>query len=233
MRSLALLCVMVVWFCAGVLVGHTKVFPFDVLRSIKLAVLGPDLTPDPAGVARRGLFETYTPDVDVVMIGDSLTERGLWADAFSQLVIANRGTGGDRADQVRARLDAVLATQPEHAFILLGINDIFAGREMEDTVQDIAAIVDRLGQAGVRVYLQSALECYVPVCGSKRDAILELNVALNRLAAEAGIAFIDVNAVLSDDTGLRLDLTYDGIHLNAKGYALWAEVLAPLMPPKQ
>ncbi|MEP5731887.1 MAG: GDSL-type esterase/lipase family protein [Sulfitobacter sp.] len=230
MRTLIILGVMGLWFLVGVLVGHTKAFPFDVLRAAKIAILGPDLTPDPAGVARSGLFDSFVRDVDVVMIGDSLTARGTWSDIFPQNTITNRGIGGDRADQVLARLDAILATKPDHAFVMIGINDIFAGREQQDILADIEAILKELGQAGVAVYLQSTLECYEEICADNREAVLALNIGLRRLAEQSNIPFIDVNAQVSDGGGLRLDLTHDGIHLNAHGYALWRDMLIPYMP---
>jgi lysophospholipase L1-like esterase len=35
------------------------------------------------------------------------------------------------------------------------------------------------------------------------------------------VAFIDVNAGLVGEGGLKSDLTYDGVHLNGEGYRVW------------
>ncbi len=71
------------------------------------------------------------------MIGDSLTEQGLWSEMFPEHTIANRGVGSDTTADVLARMDTILATKPERAFIMLGVNDLALGKPYMDNYNRI------------------------------------------------------------------------------------------------
>jgi len=52
-----------------------------------------------------------------------------------------------------------------------------------------------------------------------------LNQLLKALCFKKNISFINLNTVLSDNSRLQPQLTTDGIHLNNKGYELWAIII--------
>ena len=186
----------------------------------------------PADVPGASRVALPVRDVDVVMVGDSLTEGGDWAAMFDGIAVANRGVGGRRARDVSARMDDILATQPEVAFVMVGVNDLARGLTVEETFADYIAVVDALAVADVDVVIQSTVECRRAVCGNVLDAIRELNGKLAALADERGLVFVDLNRTLSDDGGLRAAYTYDGTHLNADGYRLWADAVSGLVREK-
>jgi lysophospholipase L1-like esterase len=56
----------------------------------------------------------------------------------------------------------------------------------------------------------------------QNPSVSSLNVELKRVAEEEGVQFVDLVPAMSLEGFLRDELTYDGVHLTARGYALWA-----------
>lgn len=169
-----------------------------------------------------------------VFLGDSLTDRGEWAELFGDATIQNRGVAGDTTRDILARLPGVVASRPARVLLLAGVNDLAAGEPVPAIAERYGAVVAALreGAPGARVLCQSVLpvrEGLAPKAITNR-AILELNEAIARVAAERGCAYVDVRAALLDDSGqLAARFTLDGLHLTGAGYSAWAAVLAPLI----
>jgi lysophospholipase L1-like esterase len=179
----------------------------------------------------------------VVFLGDSITDG--WDDEgaggfFPGRPWVNRGISGQTTPQmlVRFRPD-VLALQPKAVVILAGTNDIAGntGPMPLSAVEDNIASMAELARAhGIRVVLASVL----PVSDTGKDAqgqpldrtrcrppaqIAELNGWLRSYARANGHVYLDYASALADASGrLRADLADDGLHPNAKGYA----VMTPL-----
>jgi lysophospholipase L1-like esterase len=176
------------------------------------------------------LFRVFAPDVEVVMVGDSITADAYWNDIFPSVRIANRGIRGDTTRDVKNRLRDVLATNPERAFLMIGINDIRRGYSLDEITAAYEQIVEKLIDHQVEVHIQSTLQCSRRICGEKADQVIELNKWLQKYALERGVAFIDLNADMSNaQEGLKSSLTSDGYHLLGSGYRAWSEVIAPYL----
>ena len=65
---------------------------FDLLPDFSLTPLRDRIAEITA--ARVSEVQAFSPDADVAFIGDSITDRGRWAEAFPGLVIVNRGVRG-------------------------------------------------------------------------------------------------------------------------------------------
>ena len=63
-----------------------------------------------------------------VMLGNSLTERGAWAEYFPEAHVINRGIGGDCVAGMAARLDSIVAGRPRAIFLMAGVNDLIFSR---------------------------------------------------------------------------------------------------------
>lgn len=163
------------------------------------------------------------------MIGDSITAGGNWSSRFPGVRIANRGVVSDTSLKILARMDGILATEPDRAFLMFGINDIYNGVPVERIVSRYARIVDILQARGVEVVIQSTLACAGSVCGDKLVRVGELNRRLKALARQKRVKFIDINSSLSDRSGLRASYTRDGVHITQAGYRVWYAALAPHM----
>ena len=174
------------------------------------------------------LFNTFSPPVDVVMIGDSLTANVMWNDVFPNVKIANRGIGGDRTVDILNRLDPILKLKPKKAFLQAGLNDFATGASVDQAFNTYTKIVQRLQKNGVTVYIQSTVECSRLRCGKEVEDVRKLNTLLRQYAKDKNITFIDLNQQLSSTLqGLLSQYTTDGSHLNAQGYVQWSKAITP------
>src|SRR5215468_7229419 len=94
--------------------------------------------------ARAAMFHGMTDERrDVVMLGDSLTQRGEWWELLGRPV-ANRGISSDTVADVAARLDDVEALEPRVLFLLVGVNDLRLGVTPEALAARHGALVAEL-----------------------------------------------------------------------------------------
>jgi lysophospholipase L1-like esterase len=144
----------------------------------------------------------------------------------------NRGIPGDLTFGVLERLDEVINGKPAKVFILIGINDI--ARKIPDslTINNYKKMVQRIksGSPKTKIYLQSLF----PTNDSfnklpdhyKNEKVILLNTALKYLAGIEKIHYIDLySGFIDNEKKLKKEYTFDGVHLTAKGYAKWAEIL--------
>ena len=204
---------------------------FDYGRLARFSAANAALAPKAPGQTR------------VVFFGDSITDN--WSKAgyggfFPGKPYVNRGISGQTTPQmlVRFRPD-VIALHPKVVVILAGTNDIAGntGAMALSAVEDNLASMAELSQVhGIRVVLASVL----PVDDDDRDReghlllrtncrppsqIAALNQWIRDYAAAHGHVYLDYAGPLSDEKGmLKADLSDDGLHPNARGYA----VMAPL-----
>jgi lysophospholipase L1-like esterase len=212
----------------GVGAGAREQAVVDRLRDFRNVLY--QRAPSPEKKPRISQFELFPRPAEVVMLGDSLVESGLWSEMFQGVAIANRGVRGDLTEDMLARLETVTNVGPRKVFVMAGINDIYGGRSNEQIIASYRAIVRKLTDKGISAYVQSTLECNRSSCGYKLQRVRQLNLELKQMAEEEGVAFIDLNrSMASEDEGLKAYLTYDGTHLEGAGYAAWAEALGPYM----
>jgi acyl-CoA thioesterase I len=170
----------------------------------------------------------------VVFMGDSITEGwGGPESFFPGKPYINRGISGQTTPQmlIRFRPD-VIALKPRVVVILGGTNDI-AGNTgpmtLEMTRDNLMSMVDLAQANGIRVVLASVLPAYdFPWRPGLKPAgkIAALNAWLKDYAARKRIVYLDYYSAMVDDRqGLKVELSGDGVHPNAAGYA----VMVPLV----
>ena len=220
----------------GGLTYHKQIFPFEQIRIVRNMLLGIFIQKNKdykEPKIRNTLFQTFSPNADVVMIGDSITEGGVWNEVFTDIRVANRGIGGDRADDILLRMDPIFAVNAQKAFIMVGINDIYEGESIENIFKNYKNIVQQLRIRVKEVFIQSTIECSISKCGNKIEKVRELNKKLKLYAEEQVINYIDINVGLtSDKQGLLSEYTSDGVHLNGKGYLIWSQTISPYVYSK-
>jgi lysophospholipase L1-like esterase len=179
----------------------------------------------------------------VVFMGDSITDMWVlprFGAFFPGKPYIGRGIGGQTTPQMLLRFRAdVMALQPQVVVILAGTNDI-AGNTgpitLEETEGNLASMAELAGAHGIRVVLSSVM----PVSNYGHDGqgnpidmrikrpsqkILELNAWIRKYAAVNDHIYLDYFSAMVDKQGLlKKDLSEDGLHPNALGYA----VMAPL-----
>src|SRR5207248_319208 len=179
----------------------------------------------------------------VVFMGDSITDG--WSNPnnggfFPGKPYINRGISGQTTPQmlIRFRPD-VIALRPKVVVILAGTNDI-AGNTGPVTlaaIEDNLTAMAELARAdGIRVVLASLLPVsdyektkegkpIISTAQRPTEQIRALNDWMKTYAAANGAAYLDYYSAMIDERGfLRDELSEDGLHPNAKGYA----VMAPL-----
>jgi lysophospholipase L1-like esterase len=78
-----------------------------------------------------------------------------------------------------------------------------------------------------KVYLQTLLPTHEDFMNKN---ILKVNTMLKQQKGERNYILIDLNASFKNDNGfLNEKFTYDGVHLNDKGYTHWVEILKPII----
>ena len=172
----------------------------------------------------------------VVFFGDSITDA--WDDPqfggfFPGKPYINRGINGQTTQQmlIRFRPD-VIALKPRVAVILAGTNDIAWQTTLQAIEDNLTSMAELACANGIRVVLASLL----PVSDYEKDMtgrpitqtlrrppeqIRNLNGWIKRYAADNGYTYLDYYSAMADEKGfLKAELSDDGLHPNAKGYAL-------------
>ncbi len=168
----------------------------------------------------------------VVFLGDSITEFWPLSESFPGKPYVNRGISGQTTPQILLRFrQDVIALQPKVVVILAGTNDVAenTGPITLAAIEDnLASMVDLAKRNGIRVVLSSLVPAakypwrpdLAPV-----EKIRALNGWIKDFAANEDLVFLDYySAMANDKSGLKAELSEDGVHPNKGGYT----VMAPL-----
>lgn len=172
------------------------------------------------------------PSGGIVFTGSSSIR--LWeslAQDFGGRPVINRGFGGSMLPDVTAHLPRIVTRhRPRQVVIYCGGNDINAGRSAVQVVSDAqvlsGAILDALPEARV-AFISIAPN---PARWSQVKAVKAANRAIAAwMASNPRLTFIDVYPhMLGPDGRPTPDIFVDDrLHMNAKGYAIWREVVGP------
>jgi lysophospholipase L1-like esterase len=209
----------------GLATINYRIFPFEYIKSYKESLRIKTIYSD-YFYNKVDLF-TYLNerDFDIVIIGDSITDRVDWNEFMPTYRIANRGISKDTTEGVLQRMDSIYSTSAESAFIMIGINDFQLGGTVNEVFENYAQIVNNLINENMKVYIQSTI-----FAGNRKQYLNEdinaLNVRLKELSNNIPTVFyIELNDKLSPQGVLHDNFTSDGIHLNAQGYIQWKNVL--------
>jgi lysophospholipase L1-like esterase len=172
----------------------------------------------------------------VVFMGDSITQ--LWkiegADGyFPGKPYINRGISGQTTPQMVLRFHQdVIALKPKVVVILGGINDIAGntGPETLEQIEDNLTAMSELAEANhIRVVLCSVMPAFdFPWKPGITPApkVLALNRWIEGYAEEHRYVYVDYHTAMKDERdGLPPNLSKDGVHPTAAGYA----IMAPLV----
>ncbi|AIQ60025.1 hypothetical protein PBOR_26045 [Paenibacillus borealis] len=196
-------------------------------------------------VKKYKILNKYAKKGQTVLSGSSLMEyfpvNELQQTLAKQTVIYNRGIAGYVTSELLSSLEeCIFELEPAKLFINIGTNDISSADGEYDPARLLANYNEILTQIGVRlpeckVYVmayypvnaqadfagmdQAAKESYFRT--RTNAALLEANAEVEKLAAQHGYAFINVNEGLMDPEGnLKEEYTMDGVHMYANGYAV-------------
>ena len=191
---------------------------------------------------RQFAAETVPPG-GILLLGSSHLE---WFDAPHLLPgrhFVNRGIASDRLGLTERgilhRLDvSLVACRPAFIVFENGANDLGElWRHGIPTLRAIIACYDRVVTeirtrcAGVPLLLINVMPTTGRYAGLNPH-VRQFNPHVARIAVAHTCAHLDLWSAMADESGeLRPELTDDGLHLNALGYRLFAEQIAPHLPP--
>ncbi|RKR73849.1 GDSL-type esterase/lipase family protein [Frondihabitans australicus] len=166
-------------------------------------------------------------DERLLFVGASLVEQGDWAAWFPDDEAINLGVSGETTADVLARLDDVVAAEPDSIVLQIGGNDFARRRSVEQVVRTIENIMVDLRRRlpGVRLLLVSI----TPRGAEFAERIRDANRHLRQFAATVRAQYLDVWPALADGDVLRDDFTTDGVHLTEAGYQAWVDELRPAL----
>jgi lysophospholipase L1-like esterase len=185
-----------------------------------------------AAIAKRD--ETMPPQKrGILFLGSSSIRNWKVEKWFPNLPVANRGFGGSQICDSTHYADR-LATihEPRLVIFYAGDNDIAAGKSPEQVRDDFREFVAKVRKPQpelpiIFISIKPSIDRW-----HLRDKIKEANRLIAADAKEDGdITYVDVWPAMIDESGEpQKDIFLeDGLHMNDKGYDLWAEALRPLM----
>ncbi|MDN3702709.1 SGNH/GDSL hydrolase family protein [Vibrio artabrorum] len=168
----------------------------------------------------------FSPSVDLVMFGDSITEWAPWADIFREISMVNRGLAGDTTAGMLSRIDTTLNVKPKLVCFMAGINDLAQGYSVDHIYQNYIEILTTWRVQGISILVQSTLYVGCRLQGLNVQVSL-LNQRLQAYCEQHEIEFLDVNKVLAPNQLLSNRYSCDDLHLNAQAYQAWSALLQP------
>jgi lysophospholipase L1-like esterase len=194
-----------------------------------------------AGLRYLALGDSYT-------IGTSVSQAERWPDqlvdrlastATPLTLVANLGVNGFTSrDVVEVELPRLPELDPEFASLLVGVNDVVQGVPVEEFEANAARILDDLlaRLAATRIVVVSTPDYTATPQGasygepdSQRAGIVTNNAILARLAAERGIAFVDIFEPSRRAAAERALVADDGLHPSGAQYEMWVDSIAPVV----
>lgn len=168
---------------------------------------------------------------DVVFLGNSITFGGNWSELLGRDRIINRGIGSDNIPGMLRRLSQVYKLEPALCFVMAGINDLYTDADADTVFKRYVQLIDSLRAHSIAPVIQSTLHVNPKWkrTEEKNPQVARLNTLLKKYSADNALAFIDLNAVLSEDGVLKSEYTTDGVHLNAAAYQVWRDALEPVL----
>lgn len=179
---------------------------------------------------------------NIVMLGNSITERGHWTTLLNNDKVRNFGIGGDCVAGMRARAGFIREAHPKAVFLMAGVNDLtWSSITPEELAKKYEGLLDDLGNT--RIYIQSCLPVDEKICqrhfGSNRTGnfhgsslrIMKFNALLKAIAVKRGLTYIDLWSLLKKEKSndVQSGYTIDGVHLTPEAYEVWVAALKPYL----
>lgn len=164
----------------------------------------------------------------IVFMGNSITNMNEWRECFgNDPRIINRGNSGAVSAELLANIDPIIAGHPAKIFIGIGTNDL--GSDAADVPRKVAdnirKVIDRFQAESpeTQIYIQSIL----PSSNGKRspERGRQTNDLIKAECEATGVTFIDLTDAMQGI--LNKEISYDCLHITAKGYKIWCDIIAP------
>ncbi|MFZ2193382.1 MAG: GDSL-type esterase/lipase family protein [Candidatus Moraniibacteriota bacterium] len=167
----------------------------------------------------------------IVFLGDSITKREDWNVLFNNSSIINAGIPGNTTDDVLNRLGVITKNKPYKIFLMIGINDLLNGQDVNHVIANYRAILNEIRESSpdTIIYVQSILPVNNNILKSEtveNQEIMLVNNEIEKSADGNKIIFIDLYPSFCDsENSLYGKYSQDGLHPNSHGYSVWKELI--------
>ena len=169
--------------------------------------------------------------VDVIFLGDSLTDGCDIARYYPEFQALNRGIGGDRTYDVLDRMKvSVYDAKPKVVALLIGGNNVLGSYNLKQTATEYEEILKGIqGTLPETRVVVLSLTSMGGQCAAKNPEAALLNYKIKDLAEKYGYTFVDVFTPLFDPEKMeiRAEYTLDGAHLTDEGYRVLSANVKP------
>lgn len=166
-------------------------------------------------------------DIDVVFLGDSLTEGYDVKTFYPSLTVVNRGISGDTTVGLEKRLQvSAYDANPKVISMLIGANNFDTMLDNYETI--VSKLKENLPQTKV---ILCSLTSMTGDWAKNNAKARQNNVEIEKIAAKYGYVYADLyNALLDPNTKeLKQEYSVDGGHLTKDGYTVVTNTLTPLI----
>ena len=189
------------------------------------------------------LVDAKSRDIDLVMIGDSIThnwesERN-YEQTFKSANLLNLGFAGDRTQNVLWRIQngALDGIAPRLVTLMIGTNHFHnakakSGYQPDSTVDVYRGIQEIVREIRTRLPQSKIVVFSVfPRKSPEQVRVDALNVILPQIADDRTIFHREINSIFLNENGeLRKELyRRDQLHLSSQGYEAWARRLKTVL----
>jgi lysophospholipase L1-like esterase len=172
------------------------------------------------------LYDDY--EVDIVFLGDSLTDGYDVKAYYSEYLVSNRGIGGDTTIGLENRLEvSAYELKPKVIVMLIGANNM---SEMFTNYEDILkGFKENL--PNTKIVILSLTAMGGEHWGRKNELAAYNNVKIKKYAIKYGYYYVDLFTPLFDeDKGEVYDgYTIDGGHFTKEGYDVVTSIVKPVV----
>jgi lysophospholipase L1-like esterase len=218
--------------------GMKRAIVITALLVISAMMIGQQITID-RQVSMLALGDSYT-------IGESVEIRERWPHQFID-ELRKLGISADYPDYIAATgwttrrliqwINNTLDEEKDYKLvsILIGVNNQYQRLDIEIYEPDLRNIIDRalniVHQDTSRVFMLSIPDYAYTPFGEGRETISkeidEYNAIKSRIAAEYGIAYIDITPISRNGISDPSLVALDGLHPSGEQYKLWVQAIVP------
>ena len=215
-------------------------------ETVKSVATTPVERPEERNQQRHAKFNEVSKagEAQVVFLGDSITQgwegkgKAMWEQHFAPMKAANFGIGGDRTEHVLWRLanGNFDGLKPKLVVLMIGTNNTgHQGREgyactaqqTAEGVKEILAVLEKKCPEA-KVLLLGIFPRGPDAMDKFRVQNEETNAIIKGYADGKRVFWKDLGPVfLEKDGTLSKEIMPDLLHLNEKGYQMWAEAILP------
>ncbi|MDO9607224.1 MAG: GDSL-type esterase/lipase family protein [Brevundimonas sp.] len=208
----------VVTFSVGCWVGSER-------WRIELQLFGYQPEKSQTFLGRETIIAAIGDGASVAFLGDSIVERGPWAELWPDVRVANRGVEGITVNLLPRELRSV-PRSARTVIVMAGINDLRLEEDQpNDVAKDYLTLLAGLSAPGRQLLVVSTLPTSSETLNGQ---VAALNALLRAECAKGSCTYIDAWPGMTANGVIRDGLTLpDGVHLSGEGY----RALAPLVRP--